>query len=79
VEVICLLLWLFVVAVFGRIILSWFAPEPGGPAAAVEGMLRTVTDPVLEPVRRVVPRAGMFDLSPIVVLLGVRIIQGIIC
>lgn len=70
----CILLQLFVFAIFARIILSWFSPEPGGAMASVEGFLRALTDPVLEPVRRVVPRAGMFDLSPIVVLLVVNLL-----
>ena len=78
-EIVCLLLNVFVIALFVRIALSWFSPEPGGAAGAIEGFLRTFTDPVLEPVRRVVPRAGMFDLSPIVVLLGVQIVASIIC
>jgi YggT family protein len=60
-------------------VLSWFSPEPGGAVAAVEGFLRTFTDPVLEPVRRVVPRTGMLDLSPIVVVLLVGVIQQAIC
>jgi len=77
--IICLLLWLFIVAIFVRIVLSWFSPEPGGPVAAIEGFVRTVTDPVLEPVRRVMPRVGMFDLSPLVVLLVVQLIQQAIC
>ena len=77
--VVCILLQLFVYAVFLRIVLSWFSPEPGGAAAAVEGFLRTFTDPVLEPVRRVMPRMGMLDLSPLVVLLVVQLIQRAIC
>ena len=78
-DVVCVLLQVFVYALFLRVVLSWFSPEPGGAVAAVEGFLRTVTDPVLEPVRRIVPRAGMLDLSPIVVVLGVSIIASIIC
>ena len=77
--VICVLLTLFVYALFLRIVLSWFSPEPGGAVAAVEGFLRTFTDPVLEPVRRIVPRTGMLDLSPIVVVLLVGVIQQAIC
>ncbi len=77
--VVCVLLNLFLIALFARIALSWFSPEPGGPVATVEGFLRTFTDPVLEPVRRVVPRTGMLDLSPIVVVVLVTIVQGVIC
>lgn len=78
-EIVCLLLNVFVIALFVRIALSWFSPEPGGAAGAIEGFLRTFTDPVLEPVRRVMPRMGMLDLSPIVVVLVVSIIQQAIC
>ncbi len=78
-SVVCVLLQVFVIAIFVRIVLSWFSPEPGGAAAAVEGFLRTFTDPVLDPVRRVMPRTGMLDLSPIVVVLIVSVIQQAIC
>ena len=78
-AVVCVALTLFIYALFLRIVLSWFSPEPGGAVAAVEGFLRTFTDPVLEPVRRVVPRTGMLDLSPIVVVLLVGVIQQLIC
>ena len=77
--VVCLLLWLFIIAVFARVALSWFSPEPGSAVSTVEGFLRTITDPVLDPVRRVVPRVGMLDLSPLVVLIGVQILQSAIC
>ena len=78
-SIVCVLLQVFVIAIFVRIVLSWFSPEPGGAAAAVEGFLRTFTDPVLEPVRRVMPRMGMLDLSPLVVLLVIQIIQRAVC
>ena len=78
-EIVCLLLNVFVIALFVRIALSWFSPEPGGAAAAIEGFLRTFTDPILEPVRRVMPRVGMLDLSPLVVVLVVSVIQQAIC
>ena len=78
-SIVCVLLQVFVIAIFVRIVLSWFSPEPGGAAAAVEGFLRTFTDPVLEPVRRVMPRMGMLDLSPLVVLIAIQIIQQAVC
>jgi YggT family protein len=77
--IVCALLTVFIVALFVRIVLSWFSPEPGSPVGTIEAFLRTFTDPVLEPVRRVMPRTGMLDLSPIVVVLVVTIIQGAIC
>ena len=78
-DIVCVLLQVFVIALFVRIVLSWFSPEPGGPAAAIEGFLRTFTDPVLDPVRRIVPRTGMLDLSPLIVLLLIQVVQRAIC
>jgi YggT family protein len=47
--------------------------------ATVNGYLRVVTDPVLDPVRRLLPRVGMLDLSPLVVLIVIQVIQAIVC
>ena len=70
----CQLVLLFEVALFARVILSWFPLQPGGVMAKVNRFLLRVTDPVLEPVRRVLPRMGMFDLSPILVFLVLEIV-----
>jgi uncharacterized protein YggT (Ycf19 family) len=43
-----------------------------------ERFLIRVTDPVLEPVRRVLPRMGMFDLSPIIVFLVLVLRCGVL-
>lgn len=74
--ILCTLLDLFLLAVFGRIILSWFPIEPGGALARVFSFLYSVTEPVMGPVRRTIPPIGMIDISPIVVLLGVQIVGG---
>jgi YggT family protein len=75
----CQLVLLFEVALFARVILSWFPLQPGGAMAKVNRFLVRVTDPVLEPVRRVLPRMGMFDLSPIIVFLVLEIVvRGLI-
>jgi YggT family protein len=44
----------------------------------VNGVLFTLTEPVLRPVRRVIPRTGMFDLSFLVVFFGIIILQQIV-
>ena len=40
--------------------------------------LYSITEPVLEPVRRAIPPMGGFDLSPLVVFFGLRILQGVL-
>lgn len=81
--IVCLLLYLYLFAIFGRVLLSWFPLNPNGPMATVAGFLYSVTDPVMKPVRRMVPpvRLGTtaLDLSPVIVIFGVVIIRGIIC
>jgi YggT family protein len=52
--------------IFVRTMLSWFPIDPSGPI--VRGVF-SVTDPVLEPLRRVIPRIGMIDLTPMVAMI----------
>jgi YggT family protein len=59
-------------AIFMRSILSWFPINRAGPIVRA---LDSVTDPVLDPLRRLIPRIGMIDLSPmvaIIVLFAIR-------
>ena len=70
------LIQLYILAIFARIVLSWFPLSPGGPMASVFSFLYTITEPVLGPLRRVIPPLGGFDLSPIVALIGLQLIAG---
>ncbi len=64
-----LLLLLYAIAIFLVILGSWVRTEPGTPANQAFLFLRRITDPVLEPVRRVIPPiGGVVDLSPTIVL-----------
>ncbi len=80
--IVCLLLQLYWIILIIRIILSWIPslPEPLQPLA--RGVY-ALTDPVLTPLRGVLPpvRIGMgaLDLSPIVVFFGIYILQGLLC
>lgn len=56
-------LWLLILA---RVILSWV--DPGGRSRFAAFVIST-TEPILAPVRRILPPTGMFDLSPLIVLL----------
>ncbi len=59
--------------------MSWFPVRPGTALASLNGVLYELTEPVLAPVRRVIPPAGMFDLSFIVVFFFLVILRSIIC
>lgn len=59
-------------AVLIRVILSWVAPDPYNPFTAI---MTQITEPVMAPVRRVMPARGGLDLSPLVVLLGLQFLM----
>ena len=78
----CSLVNLYLILLFARIILSWFPVSPGGAMAQIFSFLYTITEPVLGPIRRAIPPIGMggmgFDLSPIIVIIGTRILAGLL-
>jgi YggT family protein len=78
--IVCTLGNLYFLALFARIILSWFPISPGSPFASIFGFLYTITEPVLGPVRRILPPVGMggmgLDLSPIIVFFGLQIVMA---
>jgi YggT family protein len=75
-------LQIYIIIIFVRVILSWFPITPGTTMASVARVLYSLTEPVLGPVRRLLPPMRMggmgLDLSPIIVLIGFQIIVGVI-
>jgi len=82
-ALVCSLLQLYLLVLIVRVVLSWFPISSDGPAATVVGFLYLVTDPVLGPLRRVLPPLRMgtmaLDLSPIVAFFGISILMGLLC
>jgi YggT family protein len=75
----CALLQAYFFALFARIILSWFPIQPGGVMAQVFSFLYTITEPVLGPVRRIVPPiGGGIDISPIIVFIGIQVLASVL-
>jgi YggT family protein len=64
----------FALIIFINILLSWVSPDPRNP---IVQLLALVSYPILEPIRRVVPPLGMFDLSAIIAIFGLQIVYGI--
>lgn len=60
------------IAIFARVILSWFPHQANNPIAT---FIYAVTEPILAPIRRYAPRFGMLDLSPMIALLLILIVQ----
>jgi YggT family protein len=76
VDFICAILSLYTLILLARAICSFFPVTPGTPFAQIVDVLYKVTEPVLGPVRRVIPPIGMFDLSFLVVLIGIRVVTA---
>ncbi len=65
-------LWLLVL---GRVLLSWVNPRFEGPVAR---FLHETTEPLLAPIRRVMPQMGMIDLSPLVLILLLGVLMRLV-
>lgn len=59
----------YLVAIIIYVILSWVAPGTYSPAGA---LLASICEPLLAPVRRVIPPIGGLDLSALFVLIGLQ-------
>lgn len=70
------LTWFFILVLFLYVILSWFSPDPRNPLVQ---LLTTIAVPILEPIRRVIPAVGgMIDLSPIIAMFVLQIVNAIL-
>ena len=82
VDVVVLILQIYFYAVLAWVILSWIPVSPGHPLGNVTRFLDRLIYPVILPLRRVIPPlrlgGGMLDLSPIVLLIGIRILWGVV-
>ncbi len=61
--------------VLAAVIASWVAPGSDHP---IVRFLDRVTEPVFAPVRKILPPMGGFDLSPLVVLVGLNLITRLL-
>ena len=77
-DVLCALLIAYILILFGRMIFSWLPPSSGG-TATVARLLYDLTEPVLAPMRRIIPPVGMFDLSYTVLVFGLLILWQSVC
>jgi YggT family protein len=65
-------LWLLVI---GRVLMSWINPRMDGP---IGRFLFETTEPLLAPIRRILPSTGMIDLSPLVLMLVLGVIVRLV-
>ena len=82
-NLICLLIQAYIIVLFARIILSWFPIQPNSGMSQVYGVLHAITEPVLGPIRRIIPPLGVggmgLDLSPMIVTFALVFLSNRLC
>jgi YggT family protein len=74
---ICILLEILRWAIIGRAIVSWIPNiRPDNPIVVV---LNEITEPIIAPFRQIIPRAGMVDITPLVVLIMLWFLTIALC
>ena len=80
--ILILVLQLYFYAVIAWVILSWIPTSSTHPLGKVNVFLDRIIYPVILPLRRVIPPVrlggGMLDLSPIVLIIGLRLLMGLV-
>ena len=73
---------LLTVAIFARVILSFVIPMAGARPhpllISINHLVNQITEPILGPIRRVLPTLGVFDLSPMVALVILWVIRTVV-
>ena len=70
-----LLLKIYFFALLASIILSWISPGGSNPAVY---LLYQITEPVMAPVRKLLPPMGGLDFSPILVFIGINVLEIVV-
>ncbi len=66
-----ILTWL----ILARIILSWIDQRQSW---SITHLIQGVTEPILAPIRRILPSTGMLDLSPMILLLLLYVLKSVV-
>jgi len=74
IQLIVLIIYVLMFAIIILAVMSWVNPQAYAGNNPLVSVLNSLTRPVLEPISRIIPRMGMFDLSPLVALLLLQVI-----
>jgi len=74
-QLLIYLITAFIIVMLIRVVFSWVSPYPTNP---VTRLAFRITEPVLAPIRRLLPPMSGIDLSPIVVMLGAYLLISIL-
>ncbi len=75
VNLIVVIIQILTFAILARSILTWFPMNPNNPVITV---LWHITEPILSPLRRIIPRVGMIDITPMVAIILLYVISAVL-
>ena len=75
IEFVYILFQVLFYAILIRVLLSWFPIARESPLVR---LLDDVTEPILGPLRRIVPSIGPMDITPIVAMVGLQVLQNVL-
>jgi YggT family protein len=75
VGILSLFLDAYSLVVLASVIVSWLNLAEDNPIVSVT---RTLTEPLLSPIRRLLPSGAGIDISPMVLLLGIRLLKRVL-
>ena len=75
IQFINLLYWVFTLAILARVLLSWVRIDPYHP---IPRLIVQITEPILGPIRRLLPSTAGLDFSPFVAIIGLDIIRRLL-
>jgi len=65
------IVWIYIIALLVQAVMSWVGSGQGNPIAP---LLHSLTEPLVKPIRKMIPTIGMIDLSPLAVILLLQIV-----
>lgn len=74
-EVLDTITWIFIIVILGSAILSWVAPMSRHPVAH---LINNMSNPLVMPFRKIMPPIQGIDLSPLLALLALNLIQRLV-
>ncbi len=78
--IVCALVLAYLAIMAIRAVMSWFPPpRHGSLATQIQHIVVDLTEPVLAPVRRLMPQAGPIDLSFMLVMFLLIIVLRVVC
>lgn len=79
-RLLLMLVWIYIAAIIAEAIMSWISPlsSQGYRYSPIQSLINSLTSPLLNPIRRMIPTIGMIDLSPLIALLLLNIVMILI-